>query len=276
MKQSLEGGPFTAWALRLATIVALGVPCAARAGLQVFPTRVYLSDDAAVANLTLRHVGQKPMRYRISTVFYRMKPDGSIAVAPDPQESERPAVKLLRFSPRTVTLPPNIEQVVRVMYAGPKNLPEGEYRAHLHLEPDEDDDSAGTIEMKKGKMSMQLHARVAVAVPVIYRHGHPAAEVALSGLKVIEENKKAFFSLDMASSGPAFPYGDFHAFFVAPGAAPEPVGLVRGVASYLPKREVKYELSPAKPLKGGVLRLEYRQPEDAGGKVLATAEAKLP
>ncbi len=250
---------------------------AAMASLQVFPTRVILSDQTHVANVSLRHLGEKPGKYRIKAVFYRMKPDGSVELVDNPSDAERPFVKMLRFSPHSATLTPGTEQIVRAQFVGPKSLPEGEYRAHLQFEPaDEPEDDASTS-APKDKVSMQLKAKVAIAVPVIYRQGAPKFEVQLSNLKLVKSEHGAAFSLDMAAKGTAFPFGDFHAFFVPKGGAPLAIGLVRSVASYLAKRTVSYSLTVPAGLKlsAGALRVEYREPEETGGKLFTAVETEL-
>ena len=107
---------------------------AVRADLQVFPTRLVMSDQKRVVNLSLRHLGDKPGTYRVSAIFFRMKENGSMDPVNDPTEAERSLVKHLKFSPRQITISPNSEQVIRVMFSGPGKLVEGDHRAHLHIE----------------------------------------------------------------------------------------------------------------------------------------------
>jgi len=251
---------------------------AAQAALQVFPTRLMLNDQKRVNNISLRHLGDQPGHYRVSLVFYRMLPDGGLAPVDKPKPEEHSATTFFKFSPRVVTLKPGVEQVVRVIYAGPKNLPDGEYRAHLHFLPDDPDEESRTA--ASGKIAMQLSAKVAVAVPLIYRKGTASftAKIAHLALTKLSDGTPAF-TLDMESQGNAFAYGDFHLTFAPQGAAAQDIGLVRGVSSYIPKRKVTYALAdlPAGlKLAKGTLRAELRETEDQGGKVLAFTETKLP
>ena len=48
------------------------------ADLQVFPLRVVVSDKDRSAQISVRHHGNKSMRYRITTVFYKMSSDGTM------------------------------------------------------------------------------------------------------------------------------------------------------------------------------------------------------
>jgi len=270
------------WALLL-SIQALGA-------LQVFPTRIELSDKKRVAHISLRIDGEKPTQYRLSAIFYRMRPDGSVDIVNDAKDDERSAVKLLRFSPHQATLTPGVEQVVRVRLTGPRNLPEGEYRAHLHVEPmGEADESSGGVK-KPEKINMRLEARIAVAIPVIYRHGKTQFTATLSNLNLTQTpDKKPAFSVDLASEGNAFAYGDMQVFFVPKGSEPQSVGIFRGVASFLPKRSVSFPLTVSadsalnreiasapsvSKLSSGKLRLEFRKPQENGkdGALIAALE----
>lgn len=249
--------------------------------LQVYPTRVLLNDAKQVTNISLRHFGEKESSYRISTVFYRMKSDGNMEPVENPSDSERPLTKYLKFSPRVVTLAPRGEQVVRVVYRGPKDLPEGEYRAHLHFEPTEAESGAEVIKLKgENNINITLQAKIAVAVPVIFTHGKPSYETKLSSLQVVEtKEKKPAISVDMSSSGSAYPFGDFVATFTPKGGKPEVVAVARSIASYLPQRSVMVPQvdEKAKKFSGGKLRVEFREAVTSGdGKVITSIERELP
>ncbi len=247
------------------------------ADLRVYPTRLTLTDTKRVGDISLRHVGTQPARYRISTVFYKMKIDGSMEQSKTPEKEERTAINLIRFSPRQVTLPPNVEQVIRVMYSGPKDLKDGEYRVHLFFEPM--DEPEETSKASKDQMQMKLQAKVAIAVPVVFKQGKIETSSKLANLKIVKmPSGEQGFSVDLISEGNGFPYGDFLAFFAPQGKAQVNIGIVRSVASYLKKRNVSYAFTlPADTtLAKGKLRLEYHQPEEDGGKLLTSSEITLP
>lgn len=254
-----------------------------RADLRVYPTRIVLNDTKRVADISLRHMGTKPARYKISLVFYRMKADGSMLLVEKPETSVRPeehsALKLIRFSPRSVALTPNNEQVVRIMYAGPKDLADGDYRAHIYFEPldePEDDSQAGGKEKKA--VTMHLQAKVAIAVPVIYKKGKTDSALTLTQLKVVKPpGKPVSYSVTLKSSGNAFPFGDLFAIFTAPGKEPVSVGVVRSISSYVPERTFSYDLNPPAGVKlaGGTLRLELRSSDEEASRVLAFAETRV-
>lgn len=266
--------------LRATVLLCFIFQATARASLQVYPTRIILSDQKRVASVSLRHLGEKPGEYRISAVFYRMKANGSNEMVKDPTPEERSATQYLRFSPRSATIPPRREQVVQVMYIGPKNLPEGEYRAHLHFEPMFDDEPISLTAKSGSGISMAVKARVAIAIPVIYRRGKPQYSVSLSDLKLVKTASGYEYTLQMDRKGNAYPFGDFEAFFTPAGGSAQSVGLARGIACYLDKRSVGYPLTipPNLKIANGSFSVEFREPEVAGvkGKVIDTLDAVVP
>lgn len=262
----------------LVALVLLSLPLRAWALLQVFPTRVVLDDKKRVTTISLRHIGKKPGQYRITAVYYRMKPDGTLELMPKPEGQPNSIAKMLRFSPRETTIPPNMEQVVRVMFAGPRDMAEGDYRAHLHFEPIGDAEGIETT-TQAGSINLALQARLALAIPVIYHRGKANFTVALANPKFVAlPDKSKGLSVQMQVQGKGFPYGDMVAYFSPEGKSEEQIGIIRGIAAYIPQRAVTLALKPPKdfPLSNGKLRVEYREPEEQGAKVLGTVEANMP
>lgn len=263
-------------------LAASAIP--ARADLQIHPTRIVLADTVRVANVTLKNLANKAEKYRVRAVFYRMAADGSMEpvdekkVTPD----ERPLMKYIRFSPREFTLPSQGEQVVRVMYAGPSTLPDGEYRTHLHLEPvvekaGEDDEPAAKQGKPKAKIQMTLEAKLAFAVPVLFRHGKVEASTKLERLRVLKaQDGKSTASVDVVWSGNAYPYGEFVAYLTPKGGERAEAGVVRGIAAYTSPRAVSVPLTvPSEKLSGAKLEVVFREPDEAT-KVFGNVEATLP
>ena len=256
----------------------------AMAGLLVAPTRIVLSENQRVATVNLRHIGNREGRYRISLIFNRMKPDGSMEEVTDPSPEERPAMKLVRFAPSVAVLQPNIEQVARIMLIPKKGIPDGEYRAHLLFDPTEDTERevVGKTKKKDGKsIGMRLEANMSVAVPVFVRYGEVNVQPEMTNLKLSQSKSGApSVSLDLLSRGNGFLRGDLEVFFHPRGQDPVLVGLVRGLPSYLNFRKFSTPLSVPKGvvLQKGELRAELREPEQGGvkGKLLSVAEVKIP
>ena len=258
------------------------------AGLLVAPTRVILSDEQRVVTVALRHLGTREGRYRISAIFNRMRPDGSMEEVKDLKTilpEERSALKYIRYSPRLAVLTPNVEQIARIMVVAPKSLPDGEYRMHLLFEPTEDTE-ADSVSSKggdksKGSIGMKLEAKMSVAIPITYKHGKTSFEVQISKLKLVQMPDKTLgFSVEMTSGGNAFARGDFEAFFASQDGKSVRVAQIKGIPSYLDKRSFTTALTipPDTKFRNGVLRVEFREAEEGSseGKLLSFIEGKVP
>jgi len=223
--------------------------------------------------LSVRNRGDKAETYRIVTSFFRMKGDGTLEAVTDPNDSERPFMQFVRFSPRTFTLAPSAEQVVRVLYSGSGDLAEGEYRCHLTVEPVAEEKTGGP---GKGPLKIVLEAKLAVAVPIFFKRGKPTYELALENLRLVstpDGGTAAVFAMNW--TGNAYPFGEFHVLLAKGDGDPTEVGLVRGIAAYVSPRTVTVPISvPKEKLSGGKLRVEFRLPDAETAEKFV--EAKIP
>lgn len=252
-----------------------GASSLAFANLQVFPLRVVLTEKERSAQIAVRHQGTSTTRYRIKPIFYQMQADGSMKEISEPGEKEGSAAKLIRFSPKEVILQPKVEQVVRVLARFSADLPDGEYRIHLHFEEIDNSDSP-TIE-SKGSDGAQLFlkAHLAVAIPVIIKKGLTSSKVTLSNLKVISmPDKKPGFSFDLIREGNGFAYGDLEVQSVSATGETKVITTVNGVSSYINKRVVSYPVGVEK-IPAGKLRVLFKQSATEGGALLGSTEVNV-
>lgn len=246
------------------------------ADLQVFPLRVVLSDRNRSSQISVRHRGLRPMRYRITTVFYKMGADGSMTPLEKTSSQDNAADSYFRYSPKQVVLEPNVEQVIRLMMRAPANLPDGEYRTHLRFEGvDEDEGKPGEASGTTAQSQMQLKARLAVAIPIIIRKGQPTLKVSLNDLKVTKTpDHKPAFSVELKKEGNAIAFGDFEVLSIPSGGAPRVIGTINGVSSYIDSRIVSFPLAEA-PSVPGKLKIVFKKPVSEGAGVLAVSETEL-
>ena len=67
----------------LFTIRLFCLPTKTFANLRVMPTHAFLDDKRKSFKLSVKHNGNKAAWYSIKSVFYRMKPDGSVEAIPE-------------------------------------------------------------------------------------------------------------------------------------------------------------------------------------------------
>ena len=184
------------------------VPCAAE--LLVAPTRVNLSATSRSAELVLVNKGVEAAAFRIAIENRRMRPDGSLEAATNPQPDEKFADDKLRFSPRQLTLEPGARQVVRVMADIAPDLAPGEYRSHLRLmsAPVSAARSLPTAaQAGDNSLSIELIAIRSLTVPIILRVGKLDAAVNLDAA-ALNGPASSQLVLKLARTGSRSTYGD--------------------------------------------------------------------
>lgn len=279
----------------------LAAPARARAeaapgGLLVAPTRVVFEGDRRTAALTLVNTGTRTATYRITFVQMKMTANGQIVTVPDDSAAAWRADRLVRYSPRQVTLEPRAPQTVRLQLRLPADLPPGEYRSHLVFRaiPDVAAPEAVTpadssrngapvlaqrvtdrpapsgarvargAKRRGGPLTIELTSVFGVAIPVIVRSGETHAEATLSGarLKAGPTTEAPFvLGCQLGRTGNRSVYGDLVVEHLDARGQATVVTRVDGLAVYTstPFRQILLPLRPppGHALHGGRLRIRY-------------------
>ena len=269
----------------LAAVVAL-LPLPALAELMLYPTRVVFTKNQRAAQVELINDSAEAATYRISVVNRRMSETGDFLNVTEAGPGEQFADAMLTWSPRQITLQPGTAQVVRLMVRKTDELPEGEYRSHLHFEKlAQAADPASTMALASAdpsRIGVVLKTLVGASIPVIVRHGATQATVALSQLALAphEAGKSRVLAFAIERAGNSSVYGDVSVSFTPRGAAELQLAKASGVAVYTPnalrRAALVLELPPGVALANGQLRLVYRERPETGGKLLAEAALALP
>lgn len=268
-------------ALLASLLLLLGA--SAHAELMLHPTRLVFDKNTRTAQIELINNGTKPASYRITLVNRRMTEAGQFEPADSPQDGERFADSMLRYSPRQITLQPGTAQTVRVMLRKPAELAEGEYRSHLLFDKLPEVDGNASIENRAdGKqIGVMMNALVGASVPVIVRHGNVVATVNLAGLAIQKDAaRRPLLAVRFEREGDSSVYGDVSVTFTPRGGKALTLAQVGGIAVYTPNRvrqaALPLQLPSGVVLSGGTLEVAYRDRPEAGGKLLAQASLSLP
>lgn len=268
--------------LLAACFAALAAPVPAAAELLVAPTRVVLTPQTRSTELVLVNKGTETAAFRIAIENRRMRADGSLEDAAEPQPGEQFADDKLRYSPRQLVLEPGARQVVRVMASAPGELAPGEYRSHLRLMSAPISAGASQIAGEPGtdnSLSIELVAIRSITIPVILRVGTLDASVTMDAA-AMDAKAPDQLVVRLTRAGTRSTYGDMR---LTVDGEKEPAWLVRGVAIYTPntQRDVIVPL-PAEVrarLAGKKVRIEYISTDAAdpanAGKLLASLTAAL-
>lgn len=249
------------------------------AELMLYPTRIVIEGNERAAKVELMNNGSTDATYRISLVNLRMSETGAFSEIDKPLSGEQFADRLIRYSPRQVTLAPGKGQTVRLLVRKPPALKDGEYRSHLLFTklPEARAPEKGPEE---GKIGVQITALVSVSIPVIVRHGDTSAGVALTNLNLRGDAAEPVLEFAIEREGNQSVYGDMSVTFTPRNGRPEVLARANGLAVYTPnpvrRVSIPLHLKQHMALADGTLELRYREQAEDGGDSLATASLALP
>jgi hypothetical protein len=217
-------------AAALAFPLALFAPVPASAGvgdLLVAPTRIVLNGSRGT-EIVLSNIGDEVATYRISVELRRMKEDGSLEDVVAANDRETRARDMIFYAPRRVTIAPNEPQTIRISARAPKDLPDGEYRAHLLFRAVPPPRPVAPKTEVKG-IAFELIPIYGVTIPVVIRMGNLQARVGIANVQLAEQGGKPAVALDLTRAGDRSVFGDVRVF--KPGVK-DPIAVQRGVAVY--------------------------------------------
>lgn len=251
--------------------------------LLVTPRRVVFEGNTKSIDLNLANIGQDSATYAISMVQIRMNEDGSFETITEPDPGQQFANKYIRYFPRSVTLPPNEAQVVKVQLVRTGNLKPGEYRSHFYFRSVPKPVALGEEEepnIDTTSISVRLVPVFGITIPAIIRIGSSKTEITLSELNLdLSEDGKPTFSLAFNRSGNFSVYGDLTVDHVAEDGTVTRVGMANGIAVYTPNtiRYFKFNLTdvPNIDYHSGKLIVSYSSSSDTEPKEFAVAELIL-
>lgn len=254
----------------------------AGSGLLVTPTRLVFEGRKRSAELTLINRSDEAATYRITFREMEMTREGGLEIVVG-EEPPWSAERLIRYSPRQVTLGPQETQTVRLQLRLPAELADGEYRSHLELRfvpPPSEADARKPPTGEAGEFQVRLVPLYGVALPIIVRHGDPVAEVSLGDVELIagSGDEPDELRLVIGRQGDRSVYGDLSVSVSDAGEGLREIGRVRGLAVYTSStaREVAIPLDqPLRDLRGKTLELRYRDAEGSGA-TLASSRFQVP
>jgi hypothetical protein len=254
--------------------------------LLVAPTRVVFEGRTRAAELTLLNIGKQTATYRISFTHLAMTETGDLKEVETAEPGGAFVDDLVRYSPRQVTLDPNVAQTIRLQVRKPESLADGEYRSHLLFRavPPESavPESAVDSPEKKTGYSIRLTPIYGVSIPVIVRQGATTAKVAIHDVTIRQPEKlgdPAMIEMRIKRDGNQSVYGNLRVTFLPASGKEQVVAVLNGVAVYTPNPErlvrIPLQAPPGVSLAHGRLKVSYARAEQ-NGDLLGSAETVLP
>src|SRR5450759_2473038 len=258
------------------------VNTSAQGNLLVTPRRVVFEGTKRSIDLNLANIGKDTATYAISLVQIRMKEDGSFETITIPDPGQNFADQNLRYFPRSVTLPPNEAQVVKVQLVRATQLAPGEYRSHFYFRSVPKIRPLGEEEIVKDSttISVRLTPVFGITIPAIIRIGESNTKVTLSDLALdIAEDATPTLRLKFNRTGNFSVYGDLAVDHVSPQGTVTRVGAANGIAVYTPNTARRFQFNlnkvPGVDFRYGKLLVRFSASSDVKPVKLAEAELKL-
>ncbi|MGS0682976.1 fimbrial biogenesis chaperone [Shewanella sp. 125m-7] len=246
----------------------------AQASLLVSPIRVAFEGRERAHEIVLINSSSEIKTYRLQWQEKLAVSNGGYKELTAEQAKDYPsASKMLRFSPRQVTLKPNERQIVRLGLRRPKGLADGEYRSHLKLE------ALPPKRAKKqdGEMSISLDVLLSYSLPVIVRQGlvNPNVEITSKGLSFDQRSGKTQLSVNLTRTGQYSTAGNLVAYWQGEQQSEQVVARLNNVNIYPEVNETSKSMAwIAKDFtpSSGQLRIVYEGQQEFNGQVFAERE----
>lgn len=254
----------------------------AQGNLLITPRRVVFEGNKQSQELTLANTGADTAKYTVSFVQYRMTEEGSFVQIEVPDEGQMFADKYLRFFPRSVTLPPNGSQVIRMQYRKMPDMQKGEYRSHVYFRAVPTEKLLGDEQVNSDTTSIgiKLVPIFGISIPVIIRNGDLQVKVELTKIDLdLKTDTVPNLTITFERSGDESVYGDLSVMWTASQGEPIEVGIVRGLAVYTPNKTRKFKMQlrnvPGVDYTKGKLLIKFQAPNDDKAEVFAEKEFPL-
>lgn len=256
-------------------------------GVSVAPKAILFQDRQRSAEVTLMNKSTVPVTYRVFFKNMRMLENGRLVQVKNPEGGEQFADKLIRYSPRQVTVPGGGSQSVRLVVRKPSNLPAGEYRSHLVFRALPPPDTGADIEQKAtnpGEIEIKMVTVLSLSIPITVWHGETSATAQLSDLSIKPGDGDKIppqLILKVKRQGNRTASGNLSVIYRLENGDELEVGRINGLAVYFPlparTARVRLNLPDGVTLNGGELHVTYRdRVEKNKGALLAEAKLAVP
>lgn len=222
----------------LAIALALAWPVSAT--LLISPTKVTFDSDDKVVEVVLMNTSNKVNSYELGWEDKIASELGGYQKHKTQVSHEFSASKMLRFSPRRVTLKPEEKQVVRIMLRRPKDLAEGEYRSHMRFKAiPVAAEQAGSIE----SAGIKINFTTSFSIPVVVRQGKPEVSLSIekTSVKVTQPNEVPQVIVSISNNSRYSARGDIVATLEGKDGKPQVIARLNDYSLYpeLKKAQVK-------------------------------------
>lgn len=228
----------------------------AYADLSITPTLIHFEDGDRYKDVTLINTSEETKTYEMSWKFLEMQETGASYKPVEGSVSAFDVSKYVFYTPRRVTIPAKGSQKIRMAFRRPKEVPNGDYSAHLLFSPSENPE-INTEKRQAQSAAAGVSVKVGYSIPVIVRAGQfvGAGDIGRINLTRSTRNK---LTVNVPVKRPAGDYGVIGAvkvYHLPAGGGEELVGEVvnANVFTEIDQRIIPVALN--KEVSGGQLKV---------------------
>lgn len=220
--------------IKLIFIAVLGLNAATQsyASLLISPTRVVLGERDRTQVVTLINTGKETRSYRVEwRQLMAVSEGGYREYTEEEKKSFAGLERIVRVTPKQVTLQPGQRQSVKLLLRKPENLNAGEYRSHLSftaLPVQAEADS------NQNQTSIKLEVLMSYSMPVIYRVGSVNVNPQITDISLvhIKDSGITNIKVDLFHEDLFSTHGRFVAHWTPENGKTKQVGVLNGVNFY--------------------------------------------
>jgi P pilus assembly chaperone PapD len=234
----------------------------AAANIHFSKYRFVFDDNHRKDSLMLTNIGLNASTCSLSTVNFIMTEKGPIKLAESTDEVNNSASKLLRFSPRRISIGPNNNQTVRITSRRKPDIIDGEYLSHLKIDCIEE-----TNPNEKQTEQITIKPKFIYYIPLQIRAGKLNATTGFENIKIKSLQDRSVISFDQVRNGSRSVVGDIKIIEKDSG---EVLGNIKNTVVYMPFKEKQHSVALSKQPKGPV-EIIFTEDKLTRGTLVATA-----
>lgn len=242
------------------------------ANLLITPTRIEFSQRDRSAKVSLVNTSKETRTYKIYWRDQYQQEDGQYVPFKLSEREFPSANRMLRYSPRQVTLKAGERQHIRLGLRRPKDLADGEYRSHLVFDAQPNKEQ---LKNKKNSGGIQLHLNLSFSIPIMVREGNIDVSSTIEKVDMVTRKRgdKVYTGayINVARHGLFSTFGNIKIFWKDHLNQPERlIGIQNNVAIY-PELAMRKLLVGLKdhPQSSGIMRIVYEGEDEFKGQVFA-------
>jgi fimbrial chaperone protein len=243
----------------------------AMADLLITPTRIQFSERDRSAKVSLVNTSNQTRTYKIFWDEKYQKLDGQYVSFKIGEREFPSASKMIRYSPRQVTLKAGERQHVRLGLRRPKDLNNGEYRSHLVFQAQ----PIKTSNRNEKKTGIQLNLNLSFSIPIIVREGSIDVSSSISKVDLVtrRHDGKNYTGahIDIERQGKFSTLGNMKIYWKDTAAQPERLIGIKNNVSIYPERATRKISFWFKdhPQSSGIMRIVYEGAGEFKGQLFS-------